>query len=347
MHHDSLVFRTLRAFLSGFALLFGVFVAIGLGLFLIGAMNKPDLIPQPSSVKIAQDAHGSRDLLPDSAPVILRIDLHGVIGDTYLTSTDIENVLLDSQIVPMANGRVKGILLNINTPGGTTTDTAAIYTLLEQYKVKYNVPVYAFVDGLCASGGMYIASACDKILASPWSVIGSVGVLSQPYFNVSKAMEDFGIKAIVLNAGKDKDALSPFRPWGPDESHNLLAVMNALYDQFVYVVTKSRPQLDRDQLINKYGAHVFIAQTAMEYGYIDSASATYGDALQNLALAAGLDPNAPYQVLQLSPPHNPFLDLIRDKSALFDGKITHRIQLHPLIPDALCDRPLYLYLPNH
>ena len=67
-------------------------------------------------------------------------------------------------------------------PGGAADDSVGIYRALCEYKKKYNVPIYAFVDGLCASGGMYIACAADKIYATPSSVIGSVGVIMGPLF---------------------------------------------------------------------------------------------------------------------------------------------------------------------
>lgn len=65
-------------------------------------------------------------------------------------------------------------LVYINTPGGTVVDADGIYRALLEYKTKYDVPIYAYIDGLCASGGMYVALAADKIFASDVSLIGSV-----------------------------------------------------------------------------------------------------------------------------------------------------------------------------
>jgi len=343
---ESIFVSTIRAFCTGFAIFLGILLAIGIGVLTLGFFNGPDLLPPRAEVSIVQDANGNRGILPISSPAILRIDIHGTIGDTYLTSSDIDQILLDSREDLLQHNRVKGVLLHIDTPGGTATDGSAIHKLLLDYKAKYKVPVYAYIDGLCASGGMYVASACDKIFATPWSLVGSVGVILPPHFNFSQAMDKWGIQAITLTEGKDKDTFNPYRPWGPNEASSLQPVMAALYDQFVDAVTTGRPRLDKQKLITTYGAQVFIAQTAMDYGYIDSASATYSDALKALVSAAGISPEEHYQVVQLSAPHNLVVDILKARSTLFQGKITHRIQIHPSLPDELCGQPLYLYLPQ-
>jgi protease-4 len=343
---ESIFISTIRSFCNGFAIFLGILLALGLGFIAIGFFNGPDLLPAKANVTIVEDANGHRQILPPSSPAILRIDIHGTIGDMYLTAADIENILLDSREDLLQHGRVKGVLLHIDTPGGTVSDGSAIHRMLLDYKAKYKVPIFAYVDGLCASGGMYVASACDKIFATPWSLVGSVGVILPPHFNFSQAMDKWGIQAVTLTEGKDKDTFNPYRPWKPDEASSLQPVMAALYDQFVDAVTKGRPRLDKQKLIDTYGAQVFVAQTAQDYGYIDSATASYSDAIKALVSAAGISPDEQYQVVQLSPPHNMLIDLVRARSTLFQGKITHRIQLHPSLPDELCGEPLYLYLPQ-
>lgn len=341
---ESIFVSTIRSFCTGFAVFLGILLAVVIGFIVIGFFNGPDLLPQKANVSIAQDANGDRQMLAPTAPAILRIDLHGVIGDTYLRATDIENILLDSREDLLGHNRVKGVLLHLNTPGGDASDSAAIHRLILEYKAKYKVPVYAYVQDLCASGGMYIASACDKIFAAPWSLVGSVGVILSPHFNFSQAMDKWGIQAITLTEGKDKDTFNPYRPWKPDEASSFVPVMAALYDQFIDAVTQGRPRITKQQLIDTYGAQVFVAQTAMDYGYIDSATANYSDAVNALASAAGIREGEHYQVLLLSPPHNLLSDLLKPTNTLFQGKITHRFQIHPSLPDELCGKPLYLYL---
>ncbi|MFI5264393.1 MAG: S49 family peptidase, partial [Candidatus Kapaibacterium sp.] len=93
---------------------------------------------------------------------------------------------VESQEGDFKNNRVKGILLYMDTPGGYSTDSDTIYRLLMEYKKQYKVPIYAYVDGLCASGGMYIAITADKIMASDTSLIGSIGVIAPTFMNFTK-----------------------------------------------------------------------------------------------------------------------------------------------------------------
>ena len=135
----------------------------------------------------------NREFLHSPAPVILKIDIDGVIGIGDLTYKKIQNSLLDSREGLLAPNRVKALLLYIDSPGGSADDADDIYRAILSYKKKYQVPVYAFVDGMCASGGMYIACAADRIFSTPTSVIGSVGVLLGPTFNFSGLMERYGV----------------------------------------------------------------------------------------------------------------------------------------------------------
>ena len=149
-------------------------IAIGIGLIALGLafVSGSQYQPPKSTPLIMPDAEGNRTMLPVHSPAILRLDLRGVIGAGDLTSDKIENLLLDSREDFLGGNRVKGVLLYINTPGGASDDCATIFRALSNYKTKYNVPIYAYVDGLCASAGMYIACVADKIYASASSEIG-------------------------------------------------------------------------------------------------------------------------------------------------------------------------------
>lgn len=304
---ESVFSSTLRSFFKSVATILGLAIGIGIVVVGIGAFVTPNFSPPKSQPVLMPDAQGNRELLPDAAPVILRIDFHGVIGIGDLTSEKIENLLLDSREGMFKDGRVKAILLHMDTPGGSASDSDTIYRALMAYKAKYNVPIYAYVDGLCASGGMYIASSADKIYSSHSSVVGSVGVIMGPNFNFSDAMAKYGVSALTLTEGKGKDELNPFRPWNPDEDVTLKNVMAILYDQFVTIVSGARPKLTKELLINKFGAHVFAAVDAAQNGYIDEWNSNYSQTVQALAQAAQIEEKEYYQVFQLVPPR-PFLN---------------------------------------
>ena len=91
--------------------------------------------------------------------------------------------LIDTIDGEINKDQVKGLLLAINSPGGTVDDSDGIYRLVQEYKSRLKIPVYAYVDGMCASGGMYIACAADKVYASDASLVGHVGVILRTIFN--------------------------------------------------------------------------------------------------------------------------------------------------------------------
>ncbi len=344
---ESIFFSSLRSFFKAFFTLLGIFFAILPILFFLNFLCPDQQPAEPHVVTLLPDLQGQDQLLPPTSPVVLRIDIHGVIGTATLTSDEIESQLLDSQKGFLKGGRVKGILLQLDTPGGGVTDSDGIYRLLMAYKEKYHLPVHAYVDGLCASGGMYIASAADNISASPVSIIGSVGVRMGTFFNVSELLKKWDIQTMTLSEGKDKDMMNPTRPWTPGEEDVLKKIQNYFYDRFVSIVCAARSSLDKEKLVQEYGAHVFDPQSAQNRGYIDEANSSYDKALSNLLKAAHIDETKPYQVVTLHPKYS-FLSLLKNllepPMSLLQGKITHTIQLDYLAD--LKDPYLYLYDPR-
>ncbi len=341
---ESILTSTFRSLCNALGVVLGAFLALMLVIFTIVAFSPSENLPEKSELTLAPDAEGKRVLLPSSSPAILRINLQGVIGLDALTTENFQNLLSDSLESPLGSTRIKAIFLYVNTPGGTVTDSASMYQALLDYKKKYNVPVYAFVDGLCASGGMYICSAADKIYASDSSLIGSVGVRMGPSFNFSDLMTKVGVQAITITQGKDKDSLNPFRPWKPDEDASFTEITKELYEQFVNIVISGRPNLNREKLTQEYGAQVFLAPTAQKFGYIDVAGADYALAMKDLVAASSIGEN-PYQVITLSRPENFFSQLTQSKFALLTGKVEHIIHLGPYMSTELSGQLLYLYQP--
>lgn len=341
---ESIFISALRGFLKSI----GVVLGIGIALFIlaIGVNAVSNNLEQPdkSTMTLSADANWNRKMLPDTAPVILRIDVHGVIGVGEMKGEKFKDMLLDSREGILSGNRVKGILLHVNTPGGSATDSAAIYEMLQDYKARFKVPVYAFVQGMCASGGMYISCSADQIFATEDSAIGSVGVRLGPTFNFSETMEKVGVKAKTFTEGKDKDMLNPFRPWKSDEGNSIQAILAADYEQFVDVVVANRKRLEKDKLINEYGAHVFPAMKAQELGYIDQGKATYNGALSALVTAAGIKDGTKYQVIKMEP-YQSVLKSLSEKQSILRGKLEHVFPIAPHINTELSGKILYLYQP--
>jgi len=327
--HESVFFSTLRAF---FVTLFGT-IGIACGIVLIFLFFGMLLSPKEerhhvdSNVKILPDASGSRKVLAASAPVILQIEITGEIGKGSLTAEDIQEILVSSREKSFRNGRVKAIFLSINSPGGSANETYLIYQQLMEYKKRYNVPIYAYVDGLCASGGYYIACAADKIYATEVSLVGSIGVLAwPPYFNVADALDKLGIETKTLTAGKGKDAMNPTRKWTPEEEKGRQQIVDFFYGDFVDVVVKNREQITEQDLVKSLGAEIFSSPKSKELGLIDEIVPYRTQALQQLTDAVDISDS--YQVVCFKT--EPWWkDLFKEKflGGTLSGKMRHEIVL--------------------
>jgi len=340
---ESIFISALRGLVKSFAVVIGITLGVVLLFIGIGSVSNTVQMPDKSQITLSADANWNRKLLPDTTPVLLRINVHGIIGTSKLKEEPFKEMLIDSREGVLAKNRVKGVLLHVNTPGGTATDSSAIYNLLTEYKEKYKVPIYAFVEGMCASGGMYISAAAEKIYSTENSVIGSVGVRIGPAFNFSDAMEKMGIQSVTITSGKNKDSLNPFRPWKPGEDDAIRAVVASEYVTFVNVVTENRKNLSKEALINEYGANIFAAEKAEKLGYIDNGDASYKQALAALAIAAGITEEDKYQVFEIEPHKSVFKELSESKSKLLSGKIQHIFPTGAFTTTEMSGQVLYLY----
>jgi protease IV len=342
---DSILFSSIRSFCVAFFSVIGILVAFTLMILLIALISEetPMDVQSNFTAEIAPNAQNIRKALSKDAPVILKVNVEGVIGLDSLTTQTFRQQLIESREGTFKDNRVKAVLVYMNSPGGTVTDADGIYRALKSYKEQYKVPVYVYVDGLCASGGMYIAAAADKVYASDVSIIGSIGVLSPSFFNVTKLMDKVGVDALTLTAGKGKDELNPFRPWKAGEQDNMQHLIDYYYDYFVHIMTSNRPEINKEKLVADYGAKIFPASQALEYGYIDGSGYSLNDTLKLLAKQVGIEDDY-YQVYQLEK-KTWYSTLFSASSALTHGKIKHQIELAPEFNPELMNQFLYLYKP--
>ena len=325
--HESVFMSALRAFFTALFAVLGIAVACTvIGLTYAGIASAVKEESFSSNVKILPDADGNRKKLSASTPILLQISIDGEIGKDKLTGKNIEEILLDSRDAAFEKGRIKGILLTINSPGGGVTDSDMIYCQLKQYKERYGVPIFAYVDGLCASGGYYIACAADKIYSSNVSLVGSIGVLSwPPFMNLVDALEKIGVSALTLSAGEGKDEMNPFRAWQPDEQKQYQTLINFYYNHFVEIVSTDR-SIEREKVVQTLGAKVFPAPEALNLGLVDKIGYTRNRALTELAQIAGIE--GKYQVIGFES-SSWWKKLMKEEatSPLLTGKIKHELPL--------------------
>lgn len=164
---------------------------------------------------------------------------------------------------------VAGIILRINSPGGTVAASDLINHELLAFKARRKVPVYACITGIGASGGYYIAAAADEISAHPTAITGSIGVLVMR-FNVEGLMTKIGVQEKTVKSGAMKDFLSPFRPATPEEEKVIKNIIDSLYQRFVTVVL-ARPgsSLTRAELEKLADGRIFTAEEAAAAHLID------------------------------------------------------------------------------
>ena len=163
--------------------------------------------------------------------------------------------------------RVKAIVLDINSPGGTVASVQDIYSEILRAKEKGKKVVALFRD-VAASGGFYIAMAADKIVAEPGTITGSVGVIMQSG-NVTKLFDKIGIEMVPITSGKYKDIGSAYREMTPAEKAILQDMVNDTYAQFLAAVKAGRPNVKAEDMAEYTDGRVFTGQRALELGFID------------------------------------------------------------------------------
>jgi protease-4 len=347
IQNESIFVSSLRGFCRCLFIMLGFFAALFLVFFAITAFQSPYQMEEKTTLTLLPDLNGRKEPVPLNAPVVLQINIKGIIGEPEMLDTDvIQSILLDSREGLLQRDRVKAVLLYLDTPGGTVVDSDNIYRLLMNYKKKYGVPVFGYINGLCASGGMYVSSAADRLYCSPTGIVGSVGVLIGPFFNVSEVMAKIGVEARTLTRGLDKDAMNPLRPWKPNEDEDLKNLTAHFYHQFVDVVTACHSRLNKTKLVEEYGAKVFDGPTAERLGYIDIADSNYETALADLLKEAKIDASQPYQVVQILPKRNFWTSLAEGRSPLMTGKLKHQLQVGSNDADFIQDQFAYLYRPH-
>jgi protease-4 len=165
------------------------------------------------------------------------IDLNGVIEAGGEVNSD--SVITSLKDAYESSG-TKGIILRINSPGGSPVQAGIINDEIRRQKALHpKIPVYAVVEDICASGGYYIAVAADKIYVDKASIIGSIGVLMDGY-GFTEVMKKVGVERRLMTAGENKAMLDPFSPVNPKHQALAQAMLNEVHEQFKSVVRQGR-----------------------------------------------------------------------------------------------------------
>ena len=165
------------------------------------------------------------------------IDISGVIEAGGEVSAD---AVMSSLHEAYEDKATKGIILRINSPGGSPVQAGIINDEIKRLrKLNPNIPVYAVVEDICASGGYYIAAAADKIFVDKASIVGSIGVLMDGY-GFTEVMKKVGVERRLMTAGDNKAMLDPFSPINPKHQELAQNMLNEVHEQFKTVVREGR-----------------------------------------------------------------------------------------------------------
>ncbi|MBI5307272.1 MAG: signal peptide peptidase SppA, partial [Planctomycetes bacterium] len=162
---------------------------------------------------------------------------------------------------------VKAILLEIDSPGGGITASDIIYNNVIKFKTDTRKKVVVYMQDVAASGGYYIASAADAIVAHPTTITGSIGVI-MPLINVAGLINRYGIVDNSITSGDMKDIGSPLKQMTPEETAILKGIIDEMYMQFVTVVSTGR-NMDVEAVKKIADGRVYTGKQAQANGLID------------------------------------------------------------------------------
>jgi len=178
---------------------------------------------------------GKKESAPEKLTAM--VELSGVIASNTPASAD--NVISGLQDA-FKDKRTRGVILRINSPGGSPVEAGRINDEIRRLREKYpKIPLYAVVEDICASGGYYVAVAADQIYLDKASIIGSIGVLMDG-FGFTGAMEKLGIERRLLAAGENKGFLDPFSPIRESQKAHAEEMLKQIHQQFIDVVRAGR-----------------------------------------------------------------------------------------------------------
>jgi protease-4 len=181
---------------------------------------------------------------------------------------------------------VKAIVVRIDSPGGAVAPTQEIFDELQ--KTQKGKPIIASMGGMATSGGYYIAAACEKILANPGTLTGSIGVIMQ-LNNVEELMKKIGVKGYNIKSGVNKDIGSPFQPLTPEGREILQSLVDNVHGQFISAVAKGRG-MSEAQVRKLADGRVYSGAQAKDLGLVDQFG-TLDDAIEFAAKRVGLEEN--------------------------------------------------------
>jgi protease-4 len=193
------------------------------------------------------------------------VEVRGIITEDSDASADL---VVSGLQAAFEDENTKGVILRINSPGGSPVQAAYINDEVLRLRESFpDIPLYAVIADIGASGGYYAAASADRIYANQSSIVGSIGVLMNG-FGFVDAMEKIGVERRLLTAGERKGFLDPFSPTKADEVAHVEEMLGEIHQQFIEAVRKGRgDRLSSDETV--FSGLVWTGERSVELGLVD------------------------------------------------------------------------------
>ncbi len=168
----------------------------------------------------------------------------------------------------MADYNNRGLILFIDSPGGGIYESDELYLKLNDYKEKTGRPVYAVMGSMATSGGYYISTPADKIIANRNTLTGSIGVTIGTFYDISEFLERYGIKTVTITAGENKAMGNMVKPLTDEQKEIFQSLVDNAYEQFINIVSKER-EIELGQVKKLSDGRIYTAKQAIDLQLVD------------------------------------------------------------------------------
>jgi len=203
-------------------------------------------------------------------PVVSVVRLAGMISPTPqpfrggLSLPSIAGAIERACTVP----GVLAVALQVNSPGGSPVQSSLIAKRVRNVAKENDLPIFAFVEDVAASGGYWLACAADEIYAERSSIVGSIGVVSAG-FGFEEAIKKIGVERRLYHQGRNKAMLDPFKPEDPEDIERLHAIQKDIHETFIDHVRDRRGKRLKGEDDDLFNGDIWTGQRALELGLID------------------------------------------------------------------------------
>lgn len=221
----------------------------------------------------------------DTENRILVLPIKGVLATENAKMLQ-EGSVVNKLDAALTDPTIKGILLEVDSPGGTVYESARIWEKIQEIQEETDIQIYTSMGTVAASGGYYVAASSDKIFAAEETMTGSIGVISD-YVNIRELEEKLGIKHEIIKSGEHKDIGSMNREMTEEEREINQTQVDEFFEKFVDVIVQGRG-MSEEKVYNLADGQVYTGKQALENGLIDEIG-YYEEALTSMIEDMALD----------------------------------------------------------